>query len=66
MNYITVVMTIIFNILFLFLIVVVARHNHFSRYTRFHTFVLNITFIYQLLNMVLLPAMALTFGGSPV
>lgn len=63
-DYLSVMMTIIFNVLFLYLIVVVARNNRFTKYSRFHSFVLNYTFFYQLLNMVLFPALTLTFGRS--
>lgn len=63
-NYITVILTILFNLIFLYMIVVIARNNRFAKYSTFHRFVLNNTFVYLLLNMVLLPALALSFGSS--
>lgn len=62
-DYVTVVLTIVFNILFRFLIAVIARNNRFAKYSRFHQFILNYTYFYLLLNMVLIPALALSFGS---
>jgi hypothetical protein len=63
-DYITVGLTILFNLMFLYLIVVIGRNNRFTKYSRFHRFVLNYTFVYLLLNMVIIPALALSFGSS--
>lgn len=63
-SYLTVVLTILFNLLFLWLIVVIGRNNRFTKYSRFHRFVLNNTFAYLLLNMVLIPALAISFGST--
>ena len=63
-DYFTVLLTLMFNILFLFLIVVIGRNNRFTKYSTFHRFVLNYTFVYLLMNMVLIPALALSFGSS--
>lgn len=62
-DYVTVVLTIVFNILFRFLIAVIARNNRFTKYSRFHQFILDYTYFYLLLNMVLIPALALSFGS---
>ena len=62
--YMTVGLTILFNLMFLYLIVVIARNNRFTKYSRFHTFILNYTFVYLLLNMVIIPALALSFGST--
>lgn len=65
-NYLTVLLTIGFNLIFLYLIVVIARNNRFAKYSTFHRFVLNNTFYYLLLNMVIIPALALSFGSRNI
>jgi hypothetical protein len=64
-NYFSVALTILFNLLFLYLISVIGRNNRFSKFSRYQRFVLNYSFSYLLLNMVLLPALALSFGRIP-